>query len=67
MPQFSVGPACSAAVLMVDGYRYVALGHGDRPTTLHAADTGFPICKCMGSDTLATHTIFMEQRFLSGH
>ena len=86
-------PACSAAVLMVDGFRYVALVatdptlqrrgyaeaamrraleaaaevHGDRPTTLHATDAGLPIYKRMGYDTLATHTIFMEQRFLAGH
>ncbi len=86
-------PASSAAVLMVDGYRYVALvatdpaqqrrgyaeaamrhalevaarAHGERPTVLHASDAGRPIYRRMGYDTIATHTLFMEKRFLVGH
>ena len=83
----------SAAVLMVDGYRYVALVatlpdrqrrgyaeaamrhalaaaaamHGERPTTLHATDAGKPIYTRMGYEPIASHTAFIEKRFLEGH
>ncbi len=83
-------PVSSAAVMMVDGYRYVALvatdpaqqrrgyadaamrqalqlagqAHGARPTVLHATDAGRPVYQRMGYTTIATHTVFMEQRFL---
>jgi ribosomal protein S18 acetylase RimI-like enzyme len=86
-------PVSSAAVFMVDGYRYVALvatdpsyqrrgydeaamrralevaaeRHGDCPTVLHATDAGRPIYARMGYETISTHTLFMEQRFLEGH
>ncbi len=86
-------PASSAAVLIVDGYRYVALvatdpaqqrrgyaeaamrhalevaatRHGDLPTFLHATDVGRPIYQRMGYATVASHSIFMEKRFLEGH
>ena len=86
-------PACAAAVVMVDGYRYVALvatdpahqrrgyaeaamrlalevagrQHGERPTVLHATDAGRPIYQRMGYEAIATHTLFMEKRFLAGH
>ena len=84
---------CSAAVLMVDGYRYVALVatlpdrqrrgyaeaamrhaleaaaalHGEKPTTLHATDAGRPIYARMGYEPIASHTAFIEKRFLEGH
>jgi len=86
-------PVSAAAVLMVDGYRYVALVatdparqrrgygdtvmrhalelsaqvHGDSPTTLHATEAGRPIYERMGYVPLATHSVFMEKRFLAGH
>lgn len=86
-------PASSAAVLLVDRYRYVALvatdpaqqrrgyaeatmrhaldvaasRHGELPTFLHATDAGRPIYQRMGYGAVATHTIFMEKRFLEGH
>lgn len=86
-------PASSAAVLIVDGYRYVALvatdpaqqrrgyaeaamrhalevaatRHGELPTFLHATDAGRPIYQRMGYASVATHTLFMEKRFLEGH
>ena len=86
-------PASSAAVVMVDGYRYVALvatdpahqrrgfaeaamrralqvaaeQHGELPTVLHATEAGRPIYERMGYEKIATHTLFMEKRFLEGH
>jgi len=86
-------PACAAAVMMVDGYRYVALvatdparqrrgygelvmrhalalsarTHGDVPSTLHATEAGRPIYERMGYVPIASHTLFMEKRFLDGH
>ena len=86
-------PVASAAVLMIDGCRYVALvattpdqqrrgygeavmryaldvaetRHGRMPTVLHATDAGRPIYARMGYDTIATHTAFIETRFLEGH
>ena len=86
-------PIASAAVLMLDGYRYVLLvatqpdhqrrgyadavmrhalevaatRHGEIPTTLHATDAGRPIYARMGYETIATHTAFIEKRFLEGH
>ena len=86
-------PACCAAVMMVDDYRYVALVatdpeqqrrgyadaamrralevaaqvHGDRPTVLHATEAGRPIYQRMGYTKIATHTVFMEKRFLTAH
>ena len=86
-------PVASAAVLMVDGYRYVALvatdpahqrrgyaeaamrhalevaarRHGERPSFLHATDAGRPIYARMGYGAVATHTAFIEKRFLEGH
>lgn len=86
-------PACAAAVMMVDGYRYVALvatdparqrrgygelvmrhalalsavAHGNVPSTLHATEAGRPIYERMGYVPIASHTLFMEKRFLAGH
>jgi ribosomal protein S18 acetylase RimI-like enzyme len=86
-------PVSSAAVLMADGHRYVALvatepgyqrrgygeaamryaldiaakRHGDRPTFLHATEAGRPIYARMGYETVSTHTVFIEKRFLEGH
>ena len=83
----------SAAVLMVDGYRYVALVatdpgqqrrgfgdatmrralenaaavHGEAATVLHATDAGRPVYERMGYAPIATHTLFMEKRFLEEH
>ena len=86
-------PVSSAAVLMVDGLRYVALVatdpsqqrrgfadatmrqalanaatvHGEAATVLHATDAGRPVYERMGYSSIATHTLFMEKRFLEGH
>lgn len=86
-------PASSAAVVMIDGYRYVALvatdpahqrrgyaeaamrralevaaeQHGELPTVLHATQAGRPIYERMGYEKIATHTLFMEKKYLEGH
>ncbi|HEY6509803.1 MAG TPA: GNAT family N-acetyltransferase [Vicinamibacterales bacterium] len=86
-------PVASAAVLMADGYRYVALvatepahqrrgyaeaamrhaldvaaqRHGARPSFLHATDAGRPIYARMGYRPVASHTAFIDKRFLDGH
>ncbi len=83
----------STAVLMVDGYRYVAMvatlpdfqrrGYaeavmrhaldraserfGNQPTVLHATEAGRPIYERMGYATIASHTAYLEKRFLDGH
>ena len=41
--------------------------HGDKPTFLHATDAGRPIYARMGYETVSTHTVFIEKRFLEGH
>jgi GNAT superfamily N-acetyltransferase len=89
----SGGPVSGAAVMMVDGHRYVALVatepgqqrrgfaeaamrqalanaaavHGETPTVLHATDAGRPIYERMGYETISTHSLLMEKRFLEGH
>jgi GNAT superfamily N-acetyltransferase len=40
---------------------------GERPTFLHASDAGRPIYARMGYETVATHTCFIDKRFLAGH
>ena len=44
-----------------------AAAHGDTPTTLHATDAGRPIYARMGYEPIASHTAFIEKRFLEGH
>ena len=41
--------------------------HGQLPTVLHATDAGRPVYARMGYDPIATHTLFMEKRFLEEH
>ena len=41
--------------------------HGERPSVLHATEAGRPIYQRMGYATIATHTLFMEKKFLTGH
>ena len=40
---------------------------GERPTFLHATDAGRPIYARMGYEVVASHTCFIEKRFLAGH
>jgi GNAT superfamily N-acetyltransferase len=86
-------PVSSTAVLMADGYRYVALvatapdqqrrgyadaamrhalrlaaeAHGERPSVLHATAAGKPVYERMGYETISTHTLFIERKFLGEH
>ena len=41
--------------------------HGEAATVLHATDAGRPVYERMGYSRIATHTLFMEKRFLEGH
>jgi len=41
--------------------------HGAGPTVLHATDAGRPIYARMGYATIATHTTFIDKRFLGAH
>ena len=58
------------------GYGEAAMRHaldvavqrfGDQPTFLHATEAGRPIYARMGYDTVSTHTVFIEKRFLQDH
>jgi len=40
---------------------------GERPTFLHATDAGRPIYARMGYEAVASHTCFIDKRFLAGH
>jgi GNAT superfamily N-acetyltransferase len=40
---------------------------GERPTFLHATDAGRPIYARMGYEPVATHTCFIEKRFVPAH
>jgi predicted GNAT family acetyltransferase len=44
-----------------------ALEHGERATVLHATDAGRPIYQRMGYEPIATHSVFMEKKFLAEH
>ena len=41
--------------------------HGETPTILHATDAGRPVYERMGYESISTHTLLMEKRFLEGH
>ena len=41
--------------------------HGDKPTFLHATDAGRPIYARMGYETVSTHTVFIDKKFLDSH
>lgn len=45
----------------------LAAVRGDRPTTLHATEAGRPIYQRMGYEVIATHTAFIDRKFLDGH
>jgi hypothetical protein len=41
--------------------------YGNAPTFLHATDAGRSVYARMGYGAAATHTLFMEKRFLTGY
>jgi predicted acetyltransferase len=46
----------------------VAAGrYGEQTSFLHATDAGRPIYARMGYEPVASHTAFIEKRFLDGH
>jgi predicted acetyltransferase len=40
---------------------------GGNPTFLHATDAGRPIYQRMGYQTVASHPVFIDKAFLTGH
>ena len=56
-----------AEAVMRHALDVAAATHGESPTTLHATDAGRPIYARMGYETIASHTAFIEKRFLEGH
>jgi hypothetical protein len=40
---------------------------GENPTFLHATDAGRPIYQRMGYQTIASHPVFIDKAFLTGH
>jgi hypothetical protein len=44
-----------------------AVAHGDVPSTLHATEAGRPIYERMGYVPIASHTLFIDKKFLAGH
>jgi ribosomal protein S18 acetylase RimI-like enzyme len=40
---------------------------GKCSTVLHASDAGRPVYERMGYETISTHTLFIEEKFLGGH
>jgi hypothetical protein len=56
-----------AEAAMRHGLTVAAERFGERPTFLHATDAGRPIYARMGYEVMASHTCFIEKRFLGGH
>ncbi len=56
-----------AEAAMRHALEIAAATHGEKPTTLHATDAGRPIYARMGYEPIASHTAFIEKRFLEGH
>ena len=56
-----------AETVMRHALAVAAATHGEAPSTLHATDAGRPIYARMGYEPIASHTAFIEQRFLEGH
>ena len=40
---------------------------GKRPSVLHATEAGLPVYERMGYVPISTHTLFIQEKFLSGH
>ena len=57
----------SAEAVMRHALETAVDAHGETPTMLHATDAGRPIYARMGYQTIASHTAFIEKRFLEGH
>ena len=52
--------------MVSDALDVAARTQGECPTALHATDAGRPLYSRMGYETIATHTAFLEKRFLGG-
>ncbi len=56
-----------AEAVMRHALDVMAATHGETPTTLHATEAGRPVYVRMGYEPIASHTAFIERRFLEGH
>jgi GNAT superfamily N-acetyltransferase len=56
-----------AEAVMRHALDVAATAHGEKPTFLHATDAGRPVYARMGYQPVASHTAFIEKRFLEGH
>ena len=56
-----------AEAVMRHALDVAAATHGEKPTFLHATDAGRPVYTRMGYEPVASHTAFIEKRFLEGH
>ena len=56
-----------AEAVMRHALDVAAASYGEKPTFLHATDAGRPVYARMGYEPVATHTAFIEKRFLEGH
>ena len=54
-----------AEAVMRHALEIAARVHADTPTTVHASDAGRPLYARMGYSTIATHTLFIENRLLT--
>jgi len=56
-----------AEAVMRHALDVAASTYGQKPTFLHATDAGRPVYTRMGYERVASHTAFIEKRFLEGH
>jgi GNAT superfamily N-acetyltransferase len=53
-----------ADAVMRHALEFAQRTYGEKPTFLHATEAGRPVYARMGYETVSTHTVFIEKRFL---
>ena len=56
-----------AEAVMRHALEVAATTYGEKPSFLHATNAGRPVYARMGYEPIASHTAFIEKRFLEGH